>query len=317
MVTTTWAVRTEALTKVFRLGLRGRPLTAIHRIDLAIEPGEIVGFLGANGAGKTTIFKILTGLVAPTSGQVWIMGRALDARASTAPIGFLPEAGCYHEFLTAEEFLRFTGQLCGMSRLRCTARIDELLDLVGLTAVRHVALRTFSKGMLQRIGIAQALINDPPLVILDEPMSGLDPMGRTQMRALILGLKAAGKTVLFSSHIVPDVELLCDRVTMLVKGSVVATGRVCDLLRPRAHESMDLVIEGLEEEGLCHLQPLVSHLVHRDHQVMATVQGASQVERVLDVIRAAHARLVSLTPPQRSLEELFVPVPPESAEVRR
>lgn len=317
MATTTWAVRTEALTKVFRLGLRGRPMTAVHRVDLTIEPGEIFGFLGANGAGKTTIFKILTGLVAPTSGQVWIMGRALGARGSASPIGFLPESGCYHEFLTAEEFLRFTGQLCGMSRARCTASIDELLELVGLTVVRKVALRTFSKGMLQRIGIAQALINDPPLVILDEPMSGLDPMGRKQMRELILGLKASGKTVLFSSHIVPDVELLCDRVTMLVKGSVVATGRVRDLLRPRTHESVELVIEGLEEEGLFHLQPLVSHLIHRGDQVMATVEGAFQVEMALDVIRSAKARLVSLTPQQRSLEELFVPLPDDSSEVSR
>ena len=312
---TTLAVRTEALTKVFKLGLRGRPMTAVSRVDLAIEPGEIFGFLGANGAGKTTIFKILTGLVAPTSGQVWIMGRALGARQSAAPIGFLPETGCYHDFLTAEEFLRFTGQLCGMSRLRCAERIDELLELVGLTAVRQVALRTFSKGMLQRIGIAQALINDPPLVILDEPMSGLDPMGRKQMRELILGLKAAGKTVLFSSHIVPDIELLCDRVTMLVKGSVVATGRVRDLLRPRTDESVDLVIEGLEQEGLFHLQPLASRLVHRDEHVVATVQGDSQVAMALDVIRSAKARLVSLTPQQRSLEELFVSSRQESPEV--
>ena len=312
---TTLAVRTEALTKVFRVGMRGRPMTAIHRVDLAIEQGEIFGFLGANGAGKTTIFKILTGLVVPTSGRVWIMGLALGGRASTSPIGFLPETGCYHEFLTAEEFLRFTGQLCGMSRARCATRIDELLQLVGLTAVRQVALRTFSKGMLQRIGIAQAMINDPPLVILDEPMSGLDPMGRKQMRELILGLKAAGKTVLFSSHIVPDVELLCDRVTMLVKGSVVATGRVHDLLQPRTNESVELVIEGLEQEGLFHLQPLVSRLVHRGHQVVATVEGASQVGMVLDVIRAAKARLVSLTPQQRSLEELFAPSSNESTEV--
>ena len=317
MSTTAWAVRTEALTKVFRLGLRGRRMTAVHRVDLAIEPGEIFGFLGANGAGKTTIFKILTGLVAPTSGEVWIMGRALGAGVSASPIGFLPESGCYHEFLSAEEFLRFTGKLCGMSGSRCADRIDELLEMVGLTGVRQIRLRTFSKGMLQRIGIAQALINDPPLVILDEPMSGLDPIGRKQMRELILGLKAAGKTVLFSSHIVPDVELLCDRVTMLVKGSVVATGRVRDMLHPRAHECFELVIEGLNEEGLFHLQPLVSRLVHRGHHVMATVQGDSQVEMVLDVIRSAKARLVSLMPQQRSLEELFVPLEREFVEVHR
>jgi ABC-2 type transport system ATP-binding protein len=312
---TVLAVKTEALTKVFRLGLRGRPMTAVARVDLAIEPGEIFGFLGANGAGKTTIFKILTGLVASTSGQVWIMGRALGARQSASPIGFLPETGCYHDFLTAEEFLRFTGQLCGMSRSYCTERTDKLLELVGLTSVRQVSLRTFSKGMLQRIGIAQALINDPPLVILDEPMSGLDPIGRKQMRELILGLKAAGKTVLFSSHIVPDIELLCDRVTMLVKGSVVATGRVRDLLRPCTDEPVELVIEGLEQEGLFHLQPLASRLVHRDERVVVTVQGASQVAMALDVIRSAKARLVSLTPQQRSLEELFVPSRQESPEV--
>lgn len=317
MSTLAWAVKTEGLTKVFRLGLRGRRITAVHRVDLAIERGEIFGFLGANGAGKTTIFKILTGLVAPTSGTVWLMGRALGARTSATPIGFLPESGCYHEFLTAEEFLRFTGQLCGMAHAQCAARIDELLELVGLTAVRKVALRAFSKGMLQRIGIAQALINDPPLMILDEPMSGLDPMGRKQMRELILGLKAAGKTVLLSSHIVSDVEVLCDRVTMLVKGSVVAAGRVRDLVRPHTNRSVELVIEGLEENGLFHLKPLASQLVHRGDHVTATVQGASQVEMALDVIRSANAQLVSLTPQQRSLEELFVPLAHESVEVAR
>jgi ABC-2 type transport system ATP-binding protein len=299
------AVRTEGLTKVFRLGIRGRPVTAINRVDLAIESGEIFGFLGANGAGKTTIFKILTGLIAPTSGQAWVMGEAFGSRRPAPPVGFLPETACYHEFLTAEEFLRFTGQLCGMSRSSCATRIDELLAMVGLTAAQQVALRKFSKGMLQRIGIAQALINDPPLIILDEPMSGLDPIGRKQMRELILKLKQEGKTVLFSSHIVPDVELLCDRVAMLVKGSIVATGRVRDLLRSRVGEFVELVIEGLEAEGLFHLQPLVRHLVHRDEQVVATVEGTSQVEMVLDVIRAAKARLVSLTPHQRSLEEWF------------
>lgn len=317
MTSTSLAIQTEGLTKVFRLGLRGRPMTAVHRVDLAIAPGEIFGFLGANGAGKTTIFKILAGLVAPTSGQVWMMGRPLGAGGAPAPVGFLPETGCYHEFLTAEEFLYFMGQLCGMSRARCLERIDELLELVGLTAVRHVALRKFSKGMLQRIGIAQALINDPPLVILDEPMSGLDPIGRRQMREVIMGLKAAGKTVLFSSHIVPDVEWLCDRVTMLVKGSVVATGRVRDLLRPHITESVELIVEGLAEEGLFHLQPLARQLVRRDGQVVATVQGASQIEMALDVIRAAKARLVSLMPQQRSLEELFVPAPSQAAEASR
>lgn len=315
MATRSFAVRTAALTKVFRLGLRGRPMTAVYRVDLDIEQGEIFGFLGANGAGKTTLFKLLTGLVTPTSGAIWLMGQPFGAQASRAPVGFLPETSCYHDFLTAEEFLLFAGRLCGMSRASCGARISALLDLVGLGAVRRVALRKFSKGMLQRIGIAQALINDPPLVILDEPMSGLDPMGRKQMRELILGLKHSGKTVLFSSHIVPDVEFLCDRVTVLVKGAVVATGRVRDLVRPAAKEAIELVIEGMDEEGLSHVQPLVSSLHHRQEQVVVTVEGAAQVDRVLDVIRAAKARLVSLTPHQQSLEELLVSRTQDSAEV--
>jgi ABC-2 type transport system ATP-binding protein len=315
MATRLLALKTAALTKVFRLGLRGRPMTAVNRVDLEIEQGDIVGFLGANGAGKTTLFKLLTGLVTPTSGEIWFMGQSSGAKAARAPIGFLPESSCYHDFLTAEEFLLFTGRLCGMSRASCNERIDRLLDLVRLSAVRRVALRKFSKGMLQRIGIAQALINDPSLVILDEPMSGLDPMGRTQMRALILGLKQAGKTVLFSSHIVPDVECLCDRVTILVKGSVVATGLVRDLVRPTATDAIELVIEGMEEEGLFHLQPLVSHLHHRHEQVVVTVEGAAHVDLVLEVIRAAKARVVSLTPQQRSLEELLVSRTEDSAEV--
>jgi ABC-2 type transport system ATP-binding protein len=309
------AVRTAALTKVFRVGLRGRPMTAVHGVDLDIEQGEIFGFLGANGAGKTTLFKLLTGLVAPTSGAIWLMGQPFGTQASRPPIGFLPETSCYHDFLTAEEFLRFAGRLCGMSRSSCDARIGEFLDLVGLGTVRDVSLRKFSKGMLQRIGIAQALINDPPLVILDEPMSGLDPMGRKQMRELILGLKRSGKTVLFSSHLVPDVEFLCDRVTVLVKGAVVATGRVRDLTRPALKESIELVIEGMDTEGIFHLQPLVSRLHHRQEQVVVTVEGAAQVERALDVIRAAKARLVSLTSHHQSLEEILVRRTQDAAQV--
>lgn len=301
------AVRTASLTKVFRVGLRGRPMTAVHCVNLEIEQGEIFGFLGANGAGKTTLFKLLTGLVTPTSGTMWLLGHRDGVSARRVPVGFLPEASCYHDFLTADEFLRFAGGLCSLSRAVCDARIDELLTLVGLQTARCVRLRHFSKGMLQRIGIAQALIDDPPIVILDEPMSGLDPMGRIQMRDLILGLKQAGKTVLFSSHIVPDVEYLCDRVAVLVKGAVVATGRVEDLVRPPAGKArIDLVIEGLTEEGLFHLQPLVSRLEQRQGRVVVELERASQIDPALDVIRAAKAHLVSLTPQHRSLEDLLV-----------
>src|SRR5581483_5262176 len=221
----------EDLTKSFNPNWPWRtPITALAGLSFSVSRGEIYGFLGPNGAGKTTTLKILMGLMRATSGKAEILGKPAGDVETRRRIGFLPEAPYFYDYLTAEEFLSFYGHLAGIDRGALACRVTELLDLVGLSEARTRQLRKFSKGMLQRIGLAQALIHDPELIILDEPMSGLDPIGRKQIRDLILSLRDQGKTVFFSTHIVPDVEMICDRVGIVVKGKLLASGRVDELV---------------------------------------------------------------------------------------
>jgi len=205
---------------------------ALEGLDLNVHEGEVFGFLGPNGAGKTTTIKILMGLIHPTSGTAKIFSHPADNIDVKSKIGFLPESSHFYDYLTASEILSFYGQLFGLSKNLIKERALSLLKRVGLASSAKLQLRKFSKGMLQRIGIAQALINDPDLIILDEPMSGLDPIGRKEMRELILGLKAQGKTIFFSSHIIHDVEMICDRVGILAHGKLLTVGRIDEITRP-------------------------------------------------------------------------------------
>jgi ABC-2 type transport system ATP-binding protein len=224
------AISVQGLTKTYASGWPWRaPIVALTNLALSVERGEIYGFLGPNGAGKTTTLKILLGLMSATSGRAYVLGQPAGHVETRAKIGFLPESPYFYDYLTAEEFLGFYGRLAGLERSMIHRRVAELLELVGLADARTRQLRKFSKGMLQRVGLAQALIHDPELIILDEPMSGLDPIGRKQVRDLILGLRERGKTVFFSSHIISDVEVLCDRVGIVVKGKLLASGRIEDL----------------------------------------------------------------------------------------
>ncbi len=223
------AVEIQNLKKVYKTGVGQKKIGALDGISLSVVQGEVFGFLGPNGAGKTTTIKILVGLMLPTSGTAKLFGEACDNTEVRSKIGFLAESPYFYEYLTAEEFLAFYGQLFDLSKSEIKQRSAALLKQVGLDSSANVQLRKFSKGMLQRIGIAQALINDPELVILDEPMSGLDPIGRKEMRELILGLKAQGKTIFFSSHIIHDVEVICDRVSILAHGKLVALGRIDEI----------------------------------------------------------------------------------------
>jgi len=299
-------VQTERLCKVFRIGFWGRKATAVDCLDLDVRCGEVFGFLGPNGAGKTTTLKILMGLIYPTSGTALIMGRPIGDVGVKHQIGFLPESPYFYDYLTGEEFLRFYGQLFGLHGTALTDRIKYLLELVGLPHVTKLQLRKFSKGMLQRIGIAQALINDPHLVVLDEPMSGLDPVGRKEVRDLILRLKEEGKTIFFSSHILHDAELLCDRVSILVKGRIVAMGSVKDLVGHASASSIEVVAETLSEEGVAHVRPMVERVSAQGGRTLLVLKGQAQLNGVLDVIRAAKATLISVTPHQSSLEDLFM-----------
>ena len=299
-------VQTEQLSKIFRVGFWGKRVTAVDGLNLEVRRGEVFGFLGPNGAGKTTTLKMLMGLIYPTSGQARLFGRDLSDPLAKARLGFLPESPYFYDYLTSREFLGFYGHLFGLWGAVLDKRIDELLELVGMTHAKDLQLRKFSKGMLQRIGVAQALINDPELVVLDEPMSGLDPIGRKEVRDLILRLKDSGKTVLFSSHILHDAEVLCDRVAMILKGRLVACGRVTDLLDQGASHQVELVVDRLTSEGLDHLRPLTDKVVMQGDLVLVVLKSQQQVEGALEIIRAAKARLVSLNPQKGSLEDLFI-----------
>ncbi|MDP3091947.1 MAG: ABC transporter ATP-binding protein [Nitrospira sp.] len=292
--------------KVFRVGFWGRRVTAVDQLSLDVRRGEVFGFLGPNGAGKTTTLKMLMGLIYPTSGQARIFGHPVGDPAAKAKLGFLPESPYFYDYLTSREFLSFYGHLFGLWGATLDKRVDELLELVGMTHARDLQLCKFSKGMLQRVGIAQALINDPELVVLDEPMSGLDPIGRKEVRDLILRLKESGKTVMFSSHILHDAELLCDRVAMIMKGRLVACGQVSELIEQGATQEVEMVIDRLSPEGLEHLRVLATKVVLNGERVMVVLSNQRQVDESLEVIRAAHAKLVSLTPHKASLEDLFI-----------
>jgi len=299
-------LKTEGLSKTFKVGFWGRSVPAVHGLDLDVRKGEVFGFLGPNGAGKTTTIKMLMGLIYPTSGQAWLFGRPIGDQESKARLGFLPESPYFYDYLTGLEFLQFYGHLFGLRGVALGKCIDELLELVGMSHARHLQLRKFSKGMLQRVGIAQALINDPELVVLDEPMSGLDPIGRKEIRDLILRLKESGKTIFFSSHILHDAELLCDRVAIILKGKLVACGSVSELIDEGATHSVEVVIDGLGPEGLARLRQLADRVIVQGAQVLAVLPSRQQVGQVLEIIRGAKATLVSLTPQKGSLEDLFI-----------
>jgi len=299
-------VQTEQLSKIFRVGFWGKRVTAVDGLSLEVRRGEVFGFLGPNGAGKTTTLKILMGLIYPTSGTARLFNFDMgDPRAKTR-LGFLPESPYFYDYLTSREFLEFYGHLFGLWGAVLSRRVDELLELVGMTHAKDLQLRKFSKGMLQRVGVAQALINDPELVVLDEPMSGLDPIGRKEVRDLILRLKESGKTVLFSSHILHDAEVLCDRVAMILKGRLVACGRVTDLLDEGASHQVELVVDRLTPEGLDHIRPLADKVVMQGDRMLVVLKSQQQVGGALEIIRAAKASLVSLNPQKGSLEDLFI-----------
>ena len=299
-------VEVKNLRKVFRIGFWGRRVTAVDGLSLEVRRGEVFGFLGPNGAGKTTTLKILMGLIYPSSGVAALLGRPIGDPVAKANVGFLPEAPYFYDYLTGREFLRFYGHLFGLWGGALEKRVDELLEIVGMTHARDLQLRKFSKGMLQRVGIAQALINDPELVVLDEPMSGLDPIGRKEVRDLILRLKESGKTVMFSSHILHDAEMLCDRVAMIMKGKLVACGHVSELLAGSTTQEVEMVIDRLLPEALERIRPLAGKVVLQGERVMVVLASQQHVDQALDVIRASKAKLVALTPHKASLEDLFI-----------
>ncbi|HYY58654.1 MAG TPA: ABC transporter ATP-binding protein [Pyrinomonadaceae bacterium] len=304
-------VEIENLTKDYEVGFwRKRKVRALDSLSLAVEGGEIFGFLGANGAGKTTTLKLLMRLIYPTAGGARILDSDINDTGMHARIGYLPENPYFYDYLTAREFLEYCAELFGYNRNERERRTRELLARVHLDEKSwDKQLRKFSKGMLQRVGLAQALVNDPEIVFLDEPMSGLDPIGRRQVRDLIASLRAEGKTVFMCSHILSDIEVLCDRVAIMRRGRLAHTGRL-EELRARAGEAhrIEIVAAGTDAEAIGrHLPPLESsHVSPTPGGARIEVADEKDVDAALAALRRAGGRLVSVQPVKQSLEELFM-----------
>jgi ABC-2 type transport system ATP-binding protein len=306
----TAAIEIDNLTKDYEVGFwRKRKVRALDNLSLAVEEGEIFGFLGGNGAGKSTTMKLLMRLIFPTDGRARILGRDTEDISTHARIGYLPEHPYFYDYLTAREFLEYCAELFGYTRRDCRARAASMLALARLEEKSwDKQLRKFSKGMLQRVGLAQALVNDPSVVFLDEPMSGLDPIGRREVRDLIAQLRTQGTTVFFCSHILADIEVLCDRAAILQKGRLAHVGRLADLRRAAGDtRAMEIVCAGA---NLARLKTELENL--KDARLTPTpggarveVQSERDVDAALQAVRSAGASLVSVQSVGNPLEELF------------
>ncbi len=296
----TLAVETSQLRKVYGSKV------AVASLSLAVRRGEVFGFLGPNGAGKTTAIKMLMGLVRPTAGSASLLGRSVGDLAVRRRLGFLPEQFRFHDWLHADEFLDWHGQLYGMSPAARERRIPAVLELVGLAAEKRQRLRTFSKGMLQRIGIAQALLNEPQIVFLDEPTSALDPLGRRDVRDLIKRLRAEGVTVFLNSHLLSEIELVCDRVAIIDHGRVVREGILSQLLNSQLE--IQLRIGDLNQAILDALQAASASLAVDGRQVRVAVADEEAIPLLAEAVVRNGGRLYELSAHRLSLEDLFVRV---------
>jgi ABC-2 type transport system ATP-binding protein len=301
------AIETEALTKDYHVGFwRPRPYRALDALSIQVDQGEVYGFLGPNGAGKSTTLKLLMGLIFPTSGSARILGKPLTDRAMRQQIGFLPENPYFYDYLTAEELLTYFARLCGLPARETSARVARALDEVGIGGERRMKLRSFSKGMIQRVGVAQALVNEPRVVFFDEPMSGLDPLGRRDLRQLMLRLRDRGCTVFFSSHILSDAEALCSRVAIVAQGRLMAQGRLTDI----GHFELrgwELVVANLSEQTKATLHGRVTSITPLAEGRYTIELPANQPPAtVLHDLSAAGVNIVSLNPIRTTLEDYFV-----------
>jgi len=302
-------IQINNLTKDYEVGfLKKKRVRALDDLSLEVKRGEIFGFLGPNGAGKTTTLKLLMQLIYPTSGSARILGQSIADVSTRARIGYLPENPYFYDYLSGRELLEYTAALFGITHSEAEVRNNELLRHVGLDADRaNRQLRKYSKGMLQRIGIAQALVNDPEIVFMDEPMSGLDPIGRREVRDLLLSLREQGKTIFFSSHILSDVEALCDRAAILTRGKLVRCGTVNELTGVQ-DSAMEILATGISASELGRFSAVLSSL----ESATATPNGVhlvlgdpGAVDEALALIRECGGKLVSVNPRRASLEDLF------------
>jgi ABC-2 type transport system ATP-binding protein len=297
------AIEILGLEKTYSVGFwRKRPKCALKPLNLNVEEGEVFGFLGPNGAGKTTTLKMLMGLVFPTGGSARILGMDVNDPQVKAQIGFLPEQPYFYDYLTAHELLAYYGRLSGVGGKGLSERVEKVLERVGLRDVGGVQLRKFSKGMLQRVGIAQAILHEPKVVFFDEPMSGLDPMGRREVRDLMEQLKQEGKTVFFSTHILSDAEALCDRVAVIHLGELRAVGAVADLTAG-VQGKIEMVWQGNTVPASIKTLGAECHVT--GDTVRAVLSEESQ-DLAVDALRRERLHLVSLVPVRTTLEQYFV-----------
>jgi ABC-2 type transport system ATP-binding protein len=295
-------LKISGLSKAFQTGFIPRKITVLDGISMEVEQGEIFGLLGPNGAGKTTTMKCILGLIHPDSGNIELLGEPIPSHKAKTRIGFLAENPYVYEFLSGREYLIFSAQLHGYPSQICKKKAEDLLAFFHLEEFADRPLRKYSKGMLQRIGLAQALINDPELLILDEPMSGLDPVGRKEVRDLLFSLKNKGCTILFSSHILSDAELLCDRVAILINGKVQIIDRMDPLMKKI--DGYEVTLSNLQQ---CNLDGISHEIVARsDSQLLVRVPSIEEIDQILALSKTYRFKIDSLTPLRQTLEELYL-----------
>ncbi|TET23056.1 MAG: ABC transporter ATP-binding protein [Candidatus Aminicenantes bacterium] len=296
------ALKIEDLHKSFSTGFIPKKKKILKGISLAVEEGEIFGYLGPNGAGKTTTIKCILGLIFPKKGKIEIFGHSSYSLQAKEQIGYLPENPYFYDYLTASEFLHFYSQLSLMKKKDKEDKISSLLSLVSLEQSASLPLRKFSRGMLQRIGLAQALLNEPSLVLLDEPLGGLDPLGRKEIRDIIVKLKAEGKTVFLSSHILQDIEMICDRVAIIVNGQIVSQGTLQDLISEKILFT-EIILSGVEEKDV---EDLGECIPTHTERLLLKVFEDEKIEKILQLVQSKKGKIHSLIPRTETLEDLFV-----------
>ncbi len=296
------ALEIKNLKKSFRSNFLTKEFHILKNINLCVEKGEIYGFLGPNGAGKTTTIKCVMGIIFPDEGEITLLGQPATAIESRRKVGFLPEHPYFYDYLTPVELLTFTGILFGIPRRQLAEKTRELIELVGLKGKEKIKLKKFSKGMIQRIGLAQALIHDPEALILDEPFSGLDPIGRKELRDIILSLKDDGKTIFFSSHILQDMEMIVDKVGIILEGEIKKEGKLSDLISLSVR-NYEIVFTGMDEQAL-NKNNLA--FTRQDKNYILKAEKNEETNRVIKIISRGKGRIISVTPIKMTLEDIFL-----------
>lgn len=311
----THAITTSKLSKLYTKGMRRQQVAALASLDLEVRQGEVFGFIGSNGAGKSTTIKILMSLIKPTSGQAWIFGQPASTPAARARVGYLSEHPHFYDFLTPVELLDLLGAMRQMNPQNAREQAQKLLALVSLSEAAERKIRGFSKGMVQRLGIAAALLGDPDLLILDEPMSGLDPLGRHLVATIIRDLQQQGKTIFFSTHIIPDIETLCDRVAILVQGQQKYVGSIQEALYP-AGNRFEMTVRMPEQWAQTQSGLDSLHLLWHKEGLYKFELAEAEITNATQIVIKSNGSIVNLEPKRRSLEDLFLDLSGQFGENR-